>query len=396
VREIVPVKIAIAVPNRDDYKSETVSTIARLTWDICGAGHIPMFLTANTCFIDKGRNMLWDEAKRLGADYLLFLDSDVAVADDFNINVIEKLIKDNKDVVVGLYVDKRPPYRLHVYHFTADGLMMNRPEWPKDKIFQVDAGPAGFMFISKKVMDAFTPAIIKEVGKPFNYFDYGLPTELGEDVSFCKRLTKLGLEVWADPTIKLIHFGKEGFTTEHYEFMKERAAESHENGIQGWMTPLELEWLQVVAQKYKNVLEVGSWKGRSTKALLESGKKVYAVDTWLGSDDPQDLTHQMAKQEDVFAEFKKNVGHYTNLKTIKKDSLAAAAMFSDKTIDMVFLDACHTYEAVKADIEAWLPKARKIICGHDYADGWPGVKKAVDEKFPKGVKTVGSIWYVEF
>jgi hypothetical protein len=70
-------------------------------------------------------------------------------------------------------------------------------------------------------------------------------------------------------------------------------------------------------------------------------------------------------------------------------------MFSDKTIDMVFIDANHTYDAVKADIEAWLPKVRKIICGHDYADGWPGVKQAVNEKFPQGVKTIGSIWYVE-
>lgn len=55
--------------------------------------------------------------------------------------------------------------------------------------------------------------------------------------------------------------------------------------------------------------------------------------------------------------------------------------------DLVFIDAEHTYEAVKKDIEKWrCPLAiGGIICGHDYLDfeqpGY-GVNKAVDEVFP--------------
>ncbi len=390
-------KIAICVPNRDDFKGETVTTIARLTWDICHAGHQPLYISSHSCFIDKARNLLWDAVKSQECDYMLFLDSDVAVANDHKVNVIQSLLELEKDVVVGLYVDKRPPHRLHIYHFTADGLLMNQPEWDEKNPFKIDAGPTGFMLISKKVMDAFTPEVIAQLGKPFDYMDYGKPTELGEDVSFCKRIHKLGFEVWAEPRIQLVHFGKEGFTTEHYKFMKQMAAEQHENGIEGWMTPLELEFLGVMGNKkeVKTILEVGSWKGRSTKALLDTGKKVMAVDTWLGSDDPRDLTNQQAKVEDIFETFKKNVGHYENLKIVKKDSLTAAKQFSDKTIDMVFIDANHTYEAVSKDIDAWLPKAKRLICGHDYADGWPGVKKAVEEKFGDKFRVVGSIWYVE-
>jgi predicted O-methyltransferase YrrM len=331
------------------------------------------------------------------ADYMLFLDSDIACSNDFTVNVIDQLIKLQKDVVVGLYVDKRPPYRLHIYNFTADGLLMNIPEWDKEKPFKIDAGPTGFMFISKKVMDAFTPEVIERVGKPFSYLNYGLPSELGEDVSFCKRISKLGFEVWADPTINLVHYGKDGFTPEHYEYMKNVAAQNFENGIQGWMTPLELEFLSVMGNKphVKTIVEVGSWKGRSTKALLDTGKKVVAVDTWEGSDDPRDLTNEMARKEDVFAAFMKNVGHYENLKTLRKDSKKAAAQFNDKSVDMVFIDANHTYEAVLEDIKTWLPKAKRILCGHDYADGWPGVKQAVKEMFGDKFRVVGSIWYVE-
>ena len=390
-------KVAIACPNRDDFKGETVSTVARLTWDICQAGHNPMFIGSHSCFIDKARNLLWDAAKSMQADYMLFIDSDIACADDFTVNVIDQLIKLEKDVVVGLYVDKRPPHRLHIYNFTADGLLINIPEWDKNNPFKIEAGPTGFMLISKKVMDAFTSEVIARLGKPFEYINYGKVNELGEDVSFCKRLAALGFEVWADPRIHLVHYGKDGYTTEHYEYMKSLAAQNFESGIQGWMTPLELEFLTVMGNKpaVKTIVEVGSWKGRSTKALLDTKKKVIAVDTFEGSDDPRDLTNDMAKKEDIFAEFKKNVGHYENLKILKKDSLKAAAQFGDKSVDMVFIDANHTYEGVLADIKAWGPKAKRIICGHDYADGWPGVKKAVEEVYGKKFHVVGSIWYVE-
>ena len=41
----------------------------------------------------------------------------------------------------------------------------------------------------------------------------------------------------------------------------------------------------------------------------------------------------------------------------------------------------------------WLPKAKKIICGHDYCNAWPGVMKAVDEIFGQPDGVCGSIWY---
>ena len=65
-------------------------------------------------------------------------------------------------------------------------------------------------------------------------------------------------------------------------------------------------------------------------------------------------------------------------------SVEAAKAITDGSLDFVFIDADHSYEGCKADIEAWLPKVkpRGFIGGHDYDNAeFPmfGVKRAVDE-----------------
>lgn len=60
---------------------------------------------------------------------------------------------------------------------------------------------------------------------------------------------------------------------------------------------------------------------------------------------------------------------------------------------LVFIDAGHSYEAVRADIDWAVQVSASLICGDDYS--WPGVKQAVNEVFP-GMHTVrGDLWAVE-
>lgn len=51
------------------------------------------------------------------------------------------------------------------------------------------------------------------------------------------------------------------------------------------------------------------------------------------------------------------------------------------TLDFAFIDADHSYEACKEDLELWAPKVRAggIVAGHDYGAIWPGVVEAVHE-----------------
>lgn len=59
---------------------------------------------------------------------------------------------------------------------------------------------------------------------------------------------------------------------------------------------------------------------------------------------------------------------------------------------MVFIDAKHDYESVKADIAWAVSNGCPVISGHDYIDVHPGVVQAVDEAFGNDVSIHGSVW----
>ncbi len=169
-----------------------------------------------------------------------------------------------------------------------------------------------------------------------------------------------------------------------------------DQGIDGWMRFEELQWLYNTAKTMHTVCELGSWKGRSTHALCSGCKdgKVTAVDHFMGSEG-EDAQHWEAKQGDaVYKQFLANTKDLKNLSVRRSSTLEAADQVpKGYQFDMVFIDAAHTYEGVKADIQAWKPMARILLCGHDYCPQWPGVVKAVDETLgpPDGV--AGTIWY---
>jgi predicted O-methyltransferase YrrM len=135
-------------------------------------------------------------------------------------------------------------------------------------------------------------------------------------------------------------------------------------------------------------VELGSWKGRSSAymavEIVNSNKQIKfdCIDSWqVDAAWSSSLTGDEAAA--IFLNNIKPVAHIIN--TIRKDSSSAASDYLNATLDFVFIDADHSYEGVKKDIVAWLPKVKKggVLAGHDYA--WtPGIRQAVDEVFGTG------------
>jgi predicted O-methyltransferase YrrM len=76
--------------------------------------------------------------------------------------------------------------------------------------------------------------------------------------------------------------------------------------------------------------------------------------------------------------------------------LASRATY-DRSLDFVFIDADHSYEAVRQDIKDWKNKVKPggWFGGHDYSRKFPGVIEAVDRAFSTRVQLwPGTIWGV--
>lgn len=46
---------------------------------------------------------------------------------------------------------------------------------------------------------------------------------------------------------------------------------------------------------------------------------------------------------------------------IRSDTAAAAEQFEDGSVDFLYIDASHTYDAVLADLVAWYPKVKTMV-----------------------------------
>jgi len=75
----------------------------------------------------------------------------------------------------------------------------------------------------------------------------------------------------------------------------------------------------------------------------------------------------------------------------------ASRVTDDRSLDFVFIDADHSYEAVRQDIKDWKNKVKPggWLGGHDYTRKFPGVIEAVDRAFSTRVQLwPGTIWGV--
>jgi predicted O-methyltransferase YrrM len=157
--------------------------------------------------------------------------------------------------------------------------------------------------------------------------------------------------------------------------------------VEGWLTEGQAVALYRLARAAAGrgaIVEIGSWKGRSTIWLAMGsrqgrGTPVVAIDPHTGA------SEQKARADAVwtFDEFQANLKHAgvdDLVRPIVATSEEAARGF-DEPIELIFIDGAHEYELVKLDFELWFPK---VIDGgtmafHDTI-GREGPRRVVEEK----------------
>jgi len=145
------------------------------------------------------------------------------------------------------------------------------------------------------------------------------------------------------------------------------------------------------------IVEVGSFTGTSALALVNYAETLWCVDTWAGGTDPEDRINSLYREHgnNIVLAFADNVLHVADrIRPQRMTSLEAAGLHSPQSLDLVFLDGDHSYEAVKADIAVWQMKIAPggVLCGHDY-DVFEGVTRAANELGPERI--LGNVWVKE-
>lgn len=183
----------------------------------------------------------------------------------------------------------------------------------------------------------------------------------------------------ADNRIELIEWDQEDIElpepASSYPFAQLEAIQA----LPGWCTlPKSVELYHLIRRhKPKIVVEIGVFGGRSlipmALALRENSSPtsaIWGIDDWTreapteGSLPTADLEWWLRDELNLDAikeEFIRAVserGLWAYVRMVQSRSVAAAALFSDKSIDLIHLDGNHSPEASTRDIQTWLPKVR--------------------------------------
>lgn len=156
--------------------------------------------TAGRMHAHIAREVLADEALKLGADYLYMIDDDMLCP----VDMFERLLAHDVDIVAPLAFMRKPPHHPVIYtvregwdaaarmaYFQNFSVMT----YPKDRLVECDAVGFGAALIKTDVLRALE--------KPW----FATWSRVGEDIGFCHKAKKSGFRVFCDTSIKLGHLG---------------------------------------------------------------------------------------------------------------------------------------------------------------------------------------------
>jgi FkbM family methyltransferase len=197
-------KILIGIPTARNIEPDTFKAIYDLE---VPEGYETTFQFFYGYNIDQVRNLIADWVVN-GFDYLFSVDSDIAFPKD----TLSKLLAHDKDVVSGLYIQRKPGLHiLELYEKNDRGGVTNIPYGKIKDRGLVEIAGCGFGCVLVK------SEVFKAIGYPqFKYYSaINHKDTVSEDVDFCRKALEKGFKIWADTTIQCQHTGSFTFNVDN-------------------------------------------------------------------------------------------------------------------------------------------------------------------------------------
>ena len=203
-------KTLIAVPAMDQVPTRFCQSLATLR----KVGDCAVAFTIGS-LVYTSRNDLARQAVQMGADYMLWLDSDMVFQADLLEGMMKTLQENDLDILTGLYCRRVPPYTPTIFQdlkITNDRICTwsDFNEIPGG-LFEVAGCGFGCVLLGTDVI----MSVQAKYGQPFDPV-----AGVGEDLSFCWRARQCGYTITCDPSIELGHVGNTVITREFFEAYK--------------------------------------------------------------------------------------------------------------------------------------------------------------------------------
>ena len=184
-------RVAIAVPSGDMVHAD----FSRAYADLCRASaKLPLqLISVKSSIVAEARNNGVELAQSHGADFLLFLDSDML----FPPTTLFRLLIHGKDIVGATYTKRVAPFE------TLGTPLAEQPVASSGDLVEMRRIPTGCLLIDMRVFD--------KLSKPYFRFEVDANGAIvGEDYAFCDRAREAGFRIWCDAVIsrQIGHIGQ--------------------------------------------------------------------------------------------------------------------------------------------------------------------------------------------
>lgn len=130
-------------------------------------------------------------------------------------------------------------------------------------------------------------------------------------------------------------------------------------------------------------VELGVAEGNFSLDILREWmpRKHYLVDNWGPvSGITGDGTNEQQWHDKNYSSTLHKIREYQHIEILRGITWEMASKVPYGSIDLVYIDACHSYECVRKDIEGWISRIKigGIMAFHDYLSPDYRVKQAVD------------------